>query len=130
MLALEIAAAGGHHMLMVGPQGGRASRAGTPCTRNPSRPQYLEALEVAAITASLRGEHPAPLPVRPPFAAPHHTASSMAMVGGGSVFLAREPLLRPIAECFPRQISQFAARGNRFNAAPATGRWLYRPGAV
>ncbi|MDL0432414.1 YifB family Mg chelatase-like AAA ATPase [Marinobacter sp. TBZ242] len=82
--ALEIAAAGGHNLLMFGPPGtGKSMLA----SRLPGilPPLTTEsALEVASIH-SVAG-----LPVqdgdwcRPPYRAPHHTASSVAMVGGGS----------------------------------------------
>lgn len=83
VLALEIAAAGGHHMLMVGPPGVGKSMLARRVPGILPDLSTSEALEVAAI-ASLRGERISSLPVRPPFAAPHHTASSVAMVGGGS----------------------------------------------
>lgn len=82
--ALLIAAAGGHHLLMAGPPGaGKTMLA----SRLPGILPDLTpdaALEVASLR-SLSGERIAgTLSVRPPFEAPHHTASAAAMVGGGS----------------------------------------------
>lgn len=81
--ALEIAAAGGHHVLMVGSPGiGKSMLA----QRLPGILPDLgrgAALEVAAIS-SLVGERFSSLPARPPLSAPHHTASPAAMVGGGT----------------------------------------------
>ncbi len=81
--ALEIAAAGGHALLMCGPPGAGKSML---AQRLPSLLPALdedEALEVAAI-ASLAGRFdPAHWRARP-FRAPHHTASAVAIVGGGS----------------------------------------------
>jgi magnesium chelatase family protein len=81
--ALEIAAAGGHSLLLSGPPGtGKSMLA----QRLPSLLPPLaddEALEVAAI-ASIAGRFvPSRWRTRP-FRAPHHTASGVALVGGGS----------------------------------------------
>ncbi|WP_353814314.1 YifB family Mg chelatase-like AAA ATPase [Agromyces sp. SYSU T00266] len=82
--ALLVAAAGGHHLLLAGPPGaGKTMLA----SRLPGILPDLSpeaALEVASLR-SLAG-HPIgeTLSVRPPFEAPHHTASAAAMVGGGS----------------------------------------------
>jgi magnesium chelatase family protein len=83
--ALEIAAAGGHNLLMVGPPGtGKTLLA----TRLPGLLPPLDdaaALE-SAIIRSLAGHPPATSDWHaPPFRAPHHTASGAALVGGGSV---------------------------------------------
>ena len=82
---LELAAAGGHHLSMVGPPGaGKTMLA----QRLPSILPPLSdaaALEVTAVH-SIAGALPpdAPLIRRPPFRAPHHTASVASLVGGGS----------------------------------------------
>src|SRR6266536_1888080 len=82
---LELAAAGGHHLSMVGPPGaGKTMLA----RRLPSILPPLSdtaALEVTAVH-SIAGTLPpdAPLIRRPPFQAPHHTASVASLVGGGS----------------------------------------------
>ena len=82
--ALELAAAGGHNLLLVGPPGtGKTMLARRlpgilpPLTRE-------QALEVTRIY-SVAGLLPAgrPLISTPPFRAPHHTASAPAVVGGG-----------------------------------------------
>lgn len=83
--ALEVAAAGGHHLAMVGsPGAGKTMLA----YRLPSILPALDdadALEVTAIH-SIAGTLPpgAGLLRRPPLQAPHHTATMPAMVGGGS----------------------------------------------
>ena len=82
--ALEIAAAGGHHLLLIGPPGtGKTMLA----ERLPGiLPPMIEseALESCAIR-SLSGEDIDPSCWRRrPFRAPHHTASGVALVGGGS----------------------------------------------
>lgn len=81
--ALEIAAAGGHNLLMVGPPGSGKSMlaARLPGILPPLAPREL--LEVSMV-ASIAGElADGRLSDRRPFRAPHHSASMAAMVGGG-----------------------------------------------
>jgi magnesium chelatase family protein len=81
--ALEIAAAGGHNLLMVGPPGAGKSMLASrlPSLLPPLSPREL--LEVSMI-ASLAGElADGKLTDRRPFRAPHHSASMAALVGGG-----------------------------------------------
>ncbi|MGE3147119.1 MAG: YifB family Mg chelatase-like AAA ATPase [Pseudorhodoplanes sp.] len=81
--ALEIAAAGGHNLLMCGPPGAGKSMlaARLPSILPPLSPAEL--LEVSMI-ASVAGEiEEGALTNRRPFRAPHHSASMPALVGGG-----------------------------------------------
>lgn len=82
--ALEVAAAGGHHLAMVGPPGAGKTMIAErlpgllpPLTRE-------QALEVTAIHSVLGALPDQVLMERPPFVAPHHGASMPAVVGGGS----------------------------------------------
>ena len=80
--ALEVAAAGGHHLLMSGPPGaGKTMLAGClPGILPELEPK--EALDVALVWAAAgRSRGQAAIP---PFRQPHHTATVAAMVGGGS----------------------------------------------
>jgi magnesium chelatase family protein len=81
--ALEVAAAGGHSLLMIGPPGAGKSLA---ASRLPSILPPLgdaEALDVARI-ASATGRLGAGLPAGRPFRAPHHTISAAGLIGGGT----------------------------------------------
>jgi magnesium chelatase family protein len=82
--ALMVAATGGHHLLLVGPPGAGKSML---AQRLPGLLPQLELPEHREV-AAIHSLHPAPgsvlLPsARPPFRAPHHTASAHAIVGGG-----------------------------------------------
>ncbi|BEN70949.1 MULTISPECIES: YifB family Mg chelatase-like AAA ATPase [Serratia] len=83
--ALEIAAAGGHNLLLIGPPGtGKTMLASRLTGLLPplTEPEALESLAVA----SLQHHIPTALPWRQrPFRAPHHSASMAALVGGGSL---------------------------------------------
>ncbi|HEX3172729.1 MAG TPA: YifB family Mg chelatase-like AAA ATPase [Solirubrobacterales bacterium] len=80
--ALEVAAAGGHSLLMVGPPGAGKSLAASrlPSILPPLAPE--EALEVARIASACGrlGSRPAGRPFR----APHHTVSPSGLIGGGN----------------------------------------------
>jgi magnesium chelatase family protein len=82
--ALEVAAAGAHHLLFVGPPGcGKTLLASRLVSLLPLASEE-EALETAAVASvSGRGLDPARWRERP-WRAPHHTASAVALAGGGA----------------------------------------------
>src|SRR5689334_3223033 len=81
--ALEVAAAGGHNLLLVGPPGAGKSMlaARLPTILPPLAPaELLEVSMVASVAGEIEG---GALTNRRPFRAPHHSASMPALVGGG-----------------------------------------------
>ncbi len=81
--ALEIAAAGGHSVLLAGPPGtGKSMLAARFAGILPSMTdaEALETAAIASLTGGFRLEHWKQRPYR----APHHTASGVALVGGGN----------------------------------------------
>jgi magnesium chelatase family protein len=80
---LEIAAAGGHHLLMAGPPGAGKSMlaARLPSILPPLEPRELLEVSMVHSIAGLLGE--GALTDRRPFRAPHHSASMAALTGGG-----------------------------------------------
>ena len=83
--ALEIAAAGGHNLLMIGPPGAGKSML---AKRLPgilpdmSREEMLESTEIHSVAGLT--SHAQPIVALRPFRSPHHTVSAAGLAGGGS----------------------------------------------
>ncbi len=89
-LALEVAAAGGHHLLLSGPPGAGKTMLAARLPGILPALSAAEALETTRIHSAAGLSLPEGGVVRqPPFRAPHHGASAPALVGGGG------PALRP-----------------------------------
>lgn len=86
--AIEVAAAGGHHLLMVGSPGAGKTMLASRLTGLLPNLDPQDALTVTRVhsCAGLRGTTDG-LVRRPPFRAPHHGASSVALIGGGTAAL-------------------------------------------
>ena len=82
--AIEIAATGRHNLLMIGPPGSGKTMLARRIPAVLPPPSEEEALDMTAIQ-SAAGLAPRGLVNRRPFRAPHHTASAIALVGGGAV---------------------------------------------
>src|SRR3954469_6647088 len=81
--ALEIAAAGGHSLLMVGPPGAGKTMLARRLPGILPQPSFDEAVEITRIH-SIAGLSDGTLATERPFRAPHHTISSSGLIGGGA----------------------------------------------
>ena len=127
--ALEIALAGGHGLLLVGPPGsGKTLLART--IPGSSRRSTTPRRSTATIVASVAGEGPITrLRRRAPVRAPHHTLSYAAMVGGGPRLSPGEVTLAERRRPVPRRAAGVLARRARGAPPAARGRpRLDRPG--
>lgn len=109
--ALEVAAAGGHGVLLIGPPGcGKSMLAQRlPALLPPLRAE--EALEVAMIASvALRPGAIAAMRIERPFRAPHHTASAGAIIGGGPRSLPGEITLAHRGVLFLDELPEFERR--------------------
>jgi magnesium chelatase family protein len=82
--ALEIAAAGGHNVLMIGPPGAGKTMLARRLPSLLPPPEFDEAIEITRIQ-SVVGMNNGRLVRERPFRAPHHTISPSGLVGGGSL---------------------------------------------
>ena len=106
--ALEIAAAGGHNALLIGPPGaGKTMLARRVPTILPalSFEEAVEATSIWSIAGRLRPGQG--LLTEPPFRAPHHTISAAGLVGGGSPLRAGEISLAHCGALFLDELPEF-----------------------
>jgi magnesium chelatase family protein len=82
--AMEVAAAGGHSLLMLGPPGVGKSMAARRMSSILPPLDPAEAIEALAVASACGQMPPLSSALQRPFRAPHHTISSAGLVGGGS----------------------------------------------
>lgn len=105
--ALEIAAAGGHNLLLIGPPGAGKSMLAARLPGllpNLTPEQALEVSMVHSLAGMLNGGR---LIVRPPYREPHHSASQAALVGGGNRALPGEISLAHGGVLFLDELPEF-----------------------
>jgi magnesium chelatase family protein len=105
--ALTIAAAGGHHVLMVGPPGaGKTMLARRFTSILPALEEHaaLETTKIYSIAGMLDGEG---FITRVPFRAPHHSASDAGLIGGGNVPRPGEVTLAHNGVLFLDELTEF-----------------------
>ncbi len=105
--AAEIAAAGGHNLFLIGPPGGgKTMLASTIASIMPDL-SFEEALEVTRIHSAVGGARDG-LVTKRPYCAPHHSASLVALTGGGSQATPGEVSMAHRGVLFLDEIAEFA----------------------
>ena len=105
--ALEIAAAGGHNVLMIGPPGAGKTMLARRLPGLLPPPDFDEAIEITQIQ-SVVGMNNGRLVCERPFRAPHHTISPSGLVGGGPVPKPGEITLAHRGVLFMDELPEFA----------------------
>jgi magnesium chelatase family protein len=107
--ALEIAAAGGHNLLMIGPPGAGKTMLARRLPGILPAPTFEEAVEITRIH-SVAGLSNGSLATERPFRAPHHTISPSGLIGGGATPRPGEITLAHRGVLFLDELAEFSRR--------------------
>ena len=105
--ALELAAAGGHNLLMVGPPGAGKTMLARRLPGLLPEPSFEEAVEITRVH-SVAGLIDGGLARRRPFRAPHHTISTSGLIGGGATPRPGEITLAHRGVLFLDELAEFS----------------------
>jgi magnesium chelatase family protein len=110
--AVEVAAAGGHNVLMIGPPGSGKTMISQRVPTILPEPVFEESLETTKIysSAGLLGKHGSVMTIRP-FRAPHHTVSDAGLIGGGVIPRPQECARSPETAFGRRRCHHFQGTG-------------------
>jgi magnesium chelatase family protein len=107
--ALEITAAGGHNLLMIGPPGAGKSMLAQRLPGLLPQPDAREALEISMIQSLAGALQGGAISRQRPFRNPHHSASMAALVGGGLKVKPGEVSLAHLGVLFLDELPEFPA---------------------
>src|SRR3954447_5519683 len=121
--ALEIAAAGGHSLLMVGPPGAGKTMLARRLPGILPHPTFDEAVEITRIH-SIAGLSDGTLATERPFRAPHHTISSSGLIGGGATPRPGEITLAHRGVLFLDELPEFSRTALEALRQPLEAGWI------
>src|SRR3954470_14317515 len=120
---LEIAAAGGHSLLMVGPPGAGKTMLARRLPGILPLPSFEESVEITRIH-SIAGLSDGSLATARPFRAPHHTISSSGLIGGGSTPRPGEITLAHRGVLFLDELPEFSRQALEALRQPLEAGWI------